>query len=791
DGDVIVGALLNFHLKSDDWNACGEFHPSGVGFAEVLSFTIDKINQEAHLLPKNITLGYDIRDYCDNPMLAVKWAYDFVANVSENRIAAVIGPEDSNTAMMVAGLLQVENIPLVSFAASSEELSSPIYRSFFRTIPPDHNQAKSIVDIIEYFNWSYVAAAAVDHSYGRYGMRALEKEAEERKTFCLAFTEYFTRTGYKNKVYDIVLRLKNNPNIKVVVLWSTEEPARRFLQEAIRQNLEGRTFLISESLATNEQEFFHKFSTVIDGCLGTVPYYRNNPDFDAHIKAATPTNTVGNSYGGAWWKEFWENEFNCSYDLKTCRKHENDTMSGQTLDKMFSAFSAKLIDAVRAVAYALEGAYRCPNQRDRFCANPKHVKPVQVLNQLRSVSFEGFSGKIQFDKNGDPHASSYQIINAQKVSADRMDSSYEKVFVGKWDQLGSPRLVITGTIRWNARNGNATQTPDSVCNHKCPAGTMQTATKSCCWQCLECPHTSISTTEGSPNCTMCPIKQYPNVNRTVCIDLPLENLDWTSLVSASMLALAITGLIMTITVFLTYLRFWSTPIVKASCRELTCILIFSISACYVLAMLYLLPPSEWLCMALPPLRYVGYSVCISVLFLKTARIFQAFQISTSCTRGNLGKQLLQGKYSVAAVALVNIFQGCLASMWLVIDPPTVYEDIKPQRSIFILCKPYQQTAGYAFLMTMLLYLILLAGLSTFYAYKARKIPENFNEARGIVFALYILILSWIVYYPVHFALDGWYVSVVSSASTLLSSYGLLICIFFPKIYVIFWHPERN
>ena len=36
------------------------------------------------------------------------------------------------------------------------------------------------------FNWTYVATVGLDDSYGRKGILALEKEAYNRKTFCIA-----------------------------------------------------------------------------------------------------------------------------------------------------------------------------------------------------------------------------------------------------------------------------------------------------------------------------------------------------------------------------------------------------------------------------------------------------------------------------------------------------------------------------------------------------------------------------------------------------------------------------
>ena len=252
-GHVTLGILFPLHVRTAQ-DKCGEFYAFGLGYTEAITFAIERINKDPELLP-NVTLGFDIRDYCDTPVLAMKKANDFVKSNYLNEllegqgdnckskltinmdyltapISAVIGTEDSSSTTLVSSLLNVAAIPTISPFATSEELSSPYFNSFFRTIPPDGQQAKAMVDIIEYYQWKYIAAVAIDHSYGRYGLRALEREAYDRKTFCIAFSEYITPSGYKGKITSIVRKLKDAENIKVVILWSNHEPAKRFLEEA-------------------------------------------------------------------------------------------------------------------------------------------------------------------------------------------------------------------------------------------------------------------------------------------------------------------------------------------------------------------------------------------------------------------------------------------------------------------------------------------------------------------------------------------------------------------------------
>ena len=69
-GNVTLGVILPLHVKNSEDN-CGEFYSFGLGYIEAITFAIERINNNPNLLP-NVTLGFDIRDYCDTPILAMK-----------------------------------------------------------------------------------------------------------------------------------------------------------------------------------------------------------------------------------------------------------------------------------------------------------------------------------------------------------------------------------------------------------------------------------------------------------------------------------------------------------------------------------------------------------------------------------------------------------------------------------------------------------------------------------------------------------------------------------------------
>ena len=406
-----------------------------------------------------MTIGYDLRDYCLRNTRAMKTAYDFMCNgdlvhmsnqsistsptgyVKETKtktIPVLVGPFDSGTAVLVGSLLQVSGIPAVSPSATSDELSSQMYKDFFRTVPPDNWQAEVIADIIELFNWTYVAAVGLDDSYGQNGISALEKESYNRKTFCIAFSEYIPRLGHWNKTKQTVLKFKRRSEVAVIIVWLSGGYGRAFFTEATAQNLEGKTWILSDALTAEEKDYLDSHFTLLNGSLGIKPRDYSVPEFEEHLKTITPSKSV--ERGAGWWEEFWRLQFNCSATnsddsgLALC---EANLTLHHALQKIRGSFVSYLIDAVYAIAHALDNIYRCSRtihgagKRGNCPLVKPTVKGHDLKKYLRNISFHGSTGKVRFDKFGDPLRAFYDIINFQHDST--TDGARKNILVGAWN----------------------------------------------------------------------------------------------------------------------------------------------------------------------------------------------------------------------------------------------------------------------------------------------------------------------------------------------------------------------
>ena len=808
DGDVIVGGLLNIHYSGTD-DQCTELLTKGLGYAEATIFAIEKINKNSTILP-NVTIGYDLRDYCWSKARAMKIAYDFMCdgdpvhmsnqNISTSptryfkepktkTISALVGPTESGSAVLVGSLLQVSDIPAISPSVTSDELSSQMYKDFFRTVPPDNWQAKVMADIIELFNWTYVAAVGLDDSYGQNGISALEKESYNRKTFCIAFSEYIPRLGYWNKTKQTVLKIKRRSKVTVIILWLSGNHGRAFFAEATAQNVE-KTWILCDAL-TARGTFPDTDLTILNGSLGIKPHEYSVLEFEEHLKTITPAKSI--ERGAHWWEEFWRSHFNCSATnsneesgVSLC---ETNLTLHHALQKIRGSFVSYIIDAVYAIAHALDNIYRCSltihgaGKRGKCPPVKPTVKGRDLEKYLRNISFDGLTGKVGFDEFGDPLTASYDIINIQLDST--TDAARKNVLVGSWNKNNTPKLKVDlSRLRWRTPF-----TPLSFCSSECLPGTRREKTEPCCWDCIKCPLGTVSTKVGSISCTKCDPETKSNEGRSRCEKLPFINITRLNVYGITITVVASLGFIVIFFVGGTYIKFFNTPVVKASNREISFLLLFGISALFILAVLELSEPGHSLCTATFFWRYFGLNLCITVLFLKTMRIASVFEVDkvaqlfTPCYK-TLTRQgiFLSG---------MNLGFLCLLALWIFLDPPRRKKVIRVDEYIFLVCKPFNTNVGLALFIAVCAYTLIVAFLCTYYAFKARGIPENFNEAKYIGFSMYMLLLSSLVYYPVLFAFESWYVTIVSCTTTLVTSFGMLGCMFGPRIYILFFQSQQN
>jgi membrane-associated HD superfamily phosphohydrolase len=87
--------------------------------------------------------------------------------------------------------------------------------------------------------------------------------------------------------------------------------------------------------------------------------------------------------------------------------------------------------------------------------------------------------------------------------------------------------------------------------------------------------------------------------------------------------------------------------------------------------------------------------------------------------------------------------------------------------------------------TSLAYNLLLVAMCTYYAFRTRTLPDNFNESRYITLCVYTTLIIWLAFLPSYFTNNyAFYQSILLSCALVLSATVILLCLFLPKVYAV-------
>ena len=75
--DFYLGGLMRVHTDTRGVQCSETFVERGVEETEAFLFAIDSVNNDPNILP-NITIGYDVRDYCGSENIAIDEASEWV-----------------------------------------------------------------------------------------------------------------------------------------------------------------------------------------------------------------------------------------------------------------------------------------------------------------------------------------------------------------------------------------------------------------------------------------------------------------------------------------------------------------------------------------------------------------------------------------------------------------------------------------------------------------------------------------------------------------------------------------
>ncbi|KAG7497364.1 extracellular calcium-sensing receptor-like [Solea senegalensis] len=773
DGDVVIGGLFPLHYRPVSSLPTYRTKPTPIAYKFFISralrwiqtmiFAIKEINQHSDFLPE-LKLGFHIRDSSDDIPIALRESLLLVngqpergsrvgsesgdkgveRNINESKLSCasvqrsvspvIIGGAASGVSMALLRSLGSFHIPLVSYFASCSCLSNQQdFPTFMRTMPSDAFQVRALASLVSYFGWTWVGVIGVESDYARFAIQHFLQESVQFGV-CVAYTHFYP-VNPSRQALDELVDVIQMASSKVIINFCSESEMQVILREIRRRNITDLQWIASEAWATATL-LWENFGDLLKGTLGfAIQRVDVIPGLKQHLLSLKPS-TVHTS---AFLAEFWEELFNCRLN-----------------------------------------GYACPIMSTRLY--PKNLKPQHLVHYMKRANFSVLGTKVSFDQNGDPIAY-YDLLNWQR----NPDGSLHLVKVGLYDAAspaGSSVVINDSLIQWPFGK----QASRSVCSDSCPPGSRIARRKGepvCCFDCVPCAEGEVSNKSDSLECSRCSKYTWPNKARHHCIPKTIEFLSFHELMGTVLCVVSILGACITLSIITIFFAYKKTPLVRANNMELSFLLLVFLAICFLVGLLFIGEPSDWLCRIRYPAFGISFALCISCLLAKTLVVLMAFR---STLPGSNVMKWFGPCQQRSSVLLGTTVQVIICLIWLLTNPPHANSNTGYHSATIIIECVAGSDVGF---WCVLGYIGILACMCFLMAFLARKLPDNFNEAKLITFSMLIFFAVWITFIPVYVSTAGKYTVAVHIFAILASAFGLLFCIFVPKCYVIILKPDKN
>ncbi|XP_063302493.1 extracellular calcium-sensing receptor-like [Pelobates fuscus] len=776
EGDILIGVVLPFHIYKEyhkimfterpPQGSCKIFSFEVFQQFHAMKFAFDEINRSPTLLP-NLTLGFQVYDSCsgiqeelDGTLKMLTGQKQGVPNFLCKKlspVSSIIGHSMSSFSILNAHVLGLYRYPQVSYLSTSSVLSDKThFPSFFRTVPSDAFQIKGLAQLVLHFGWTWVGLVAVDDDYGHQGIPALKQEIL-RGGACVAFTEYIT-TNRMEQIPHLTKIVKES-TAKVVIVFTTDGETMLLLDEMLRQNVTSKLFVASEAWSISKMLSVNKYSSLLSGAIGLSFQSSTIPGFGQFVNSINPFKNTEDP----WTNIFWKKALGC----KKC-DHTNVTVSwdnftfctgNESMESIQDSFydvsnlrsAYNLYKAVHVIAKSLDDMKKCRKDKGPFyngsCPDFHDFKPWQLSYYVQQVRLTLDNGQEHFfDMNGDPPAV-YDIVNWQM----RADGTIRHIKVGGYDTTKAKENVfhINATaVQWSSYEGQ-----------------------------VYC--------ENSVDCFKCPWNMWPNDQKDTCL---LKNREFLSIeepLGAALAATSVLSSLLPISIVGLFMCYKNTPIVRANNLSLSCLLLMSMSLCFLSSLAFIGYPQREKCIFRQVAFGTVFTLCVSCILAKTLMVVFAFMATKP---GSSLKRWAKPLVSYMIIFVSFFLQLIVCISWISFAPPFPTNNIQTKPGIIIVeCDEGSPTAFWC----MLGYLSLLATISFIVAFLARRLPDSFNEAKFITFSMLAFLSVWVSYIPASLSSTGKYTVAMEIFAILSSSWALLSCMFVQKCFIILFRPELN
>lgn len=481
-------------------------------------------------------------------------------------------------------------------------------------------------------------------------------------------------------------------------------------------------------------------------------------------------------------KRTYEQIMNCAFKTDAIKTQRCDL--SQILRKALSSrhsydATTEVIDAVYVFAHGLHQEFLtwCPNFAN--CTQKSKISGASLLKIIHNSSFQSVDGRRVYINNEGDGTGGYAF---QLYIATGKNGTWESINIGDWQG----RL----NLKLNSINTSGLWSVKAQCSEPCRDNKIRQKKhgKPCCWKCVECNAGSIARNETI--CHPCGQGFLANQKKGECIKIrdlfySLDERISRSLVVPPLVlsAIGMLGILFTLCIFM---RFNSNSLIKASSRELCYLLLTGLLFSFLFPILCVFRPSRIQCLSQFILDSLPFTVSLVPILMKTNRVVRIFNPTRRITDPLLFTSPLP--QLVLSMVLISI-QVILLLILVILHFPSEKLVYFSSTEVHLVCGSTKTQILVAHL-----YNAALIITCTYYGFRARNIPSNFNEAKSIAFSMYASCVTIVVFFVA-------FMVVASGSSNRITQQALqsyrvallgnviLFCFFAPKIYIILFRRQ--
>ncbi|XP_057296262.1 vomeronasal type-2 receptor 116-like [Hydractinia symbiolongicarpus] len=530
--------------------------------------------------------------------------------------------------------------------------------------------------------------------------------------------------------------LSSNKNISVVIIWGTDRDLQKFLYSL--KNITGITWI-----AIISRSFLFRLSYIpkntVDGLFALMDKYGSDSvDYLSYTLSKITKLTADR-----WIQKFF-NISNATDDtsLKDFLNHQQVRLYSY-LYRILLVFSSR--DKAESSA------------ENTWSKSVEWIRnAVLFFNfDFTGLTLSGFTevSRITFPSNEIPN----NLYWSQNATNPTVSQCFQKPCQPGWESKF--KSLLSNETKWGRAYG---------------------------WTCRRCKTGFFKSVYGTQPCEPCSGLTIPVYDATSCYDPYKETfVDYKNPTAIFALALAGCGMCIALFIFMVFFKYRKTPCVKSTDSRRTFVQLINTIFFYpIFIMLVMTKPTIVTCTAIPFYVGLAFTLVCSITLAKTQRLLFAFQAKLKLSHTQV---VLTRAAEVVIVAISVLAQCSLFAITLVSKPVKVLSTLdKESMERHMFCNTDSH------LHIQIAFLLVLTIMCNIQAFRARTLPQNFNEAKDIVYAALITNLCLISIFPLYYS------QVVQSKKTLVNIFVLLLTNIFympflysNKVYIILFQPSRN